>query len=345
MKIRKIITAVTAFTLVCGMPVFPYARPLTEVQAGIEIIETEEEYTVGIYENLFEYHKCSDHIEIGKQIDKESFTALEIPSEINGMPVTAIAKEVFFECTGLTSITIPYSVTTIKQGAFYSCTGLTSITIPYSVTTIKQGAFYDCSALTSITIPESITTVEDYVFRSCTSLTSVTIPDSVTTIGKFSFCECPSLTSITIPDSVTTIGMGAFNSCTGLTSMTIPNSIKTIDIAVFEGCDSLTDIYYSGTEEEWNNISIEDYGNDILNHVTIHFNSSRDEKNLSGDANLDGKVSISDAVAILQYLANAEKYPLDGQAKINADVDGAEGVTGMDAAVIQQYDAGIITEI
>jgi endo-1,4-beta-xylanase len=60
-----------------------------------------------------------------------------------------------------------------------------------------------------------------------------------------------------------------------------------------------------------------------------------------GDANLDGKVSISDAVAILQYVANASKYNLDDKAKANADVDGNPGVTGKDAAVLQQVDAGV----
>ena len=60
-----------------------------------------------------------------------------------------------------------------------------------------------------------------------------------------------------------------------------------------------------------------------------------------GDANLDGKVSISDSVAILQYVANASKYNLDDKAKANADVDGDPGVTGKDAAVIQSVDAGV----
>ncbi|MBR1591739.1 MAG: RICIN domain-containing protein [Ruminococcus sp.] len=71
--------------------------------------------------------------------------------------------------------------------------------------------------------------------------------------------------------------------------------------------------------------------------------SDETQQRLAGDANNDGKVSISDAIAILQYLANSEKYPLNGICKINADVDGEEGVTGKDAAIIQAYDAGVIT--
>ncbi|MEE3405367.1 MAG: RICIN domain-containing protein, partial [Acutalibacteraceae bacterium] len=63
---------------------------------------------------------------------------------------------------------------------------------------------------------------------------------------------------------------------------------------------------------------------------------------LLGDANVDGKVSISDAVRILQYIANAQKYPLDETAKINADVfDIGSGVTANDAALIQAVDAGV----
>ena len=63
---------------------------------------------------------------------------------------------------------------------------------------------------------------------------------------------------------------------------------------------------------------------------------------LAGDANLDRKVSISDAVRILQYIANNNKYPLSSQAAKNADVYGNnDGVTANDAAAIQRYDAGV----
>jgi hypothetical protein len=61
-----------------------------------------------------------------------------------------------------------------------------------------------------------------------------------------------------------------------------------------------------------------------------------------GDTNADGKVNVADAVAVLQYIANAEKYPLTAQAKFNADIDGEEGITGGDAKAIQMIDAGIV---
>ena len=59
-----------------------------------------------------------------------------------------------------------------------------------------------------------------------------------------------------------------------------------------------------------------------------------------GDANGDFRVSISDSVTILQYLANANKYPLDEWQKINADCyNTGDGITGMDAQAIQELDA------
>ena len=70
------------------------------------------------------------------------------------------------------------------------------------------------------------------------------------------------------------------------------------------------------------------------------------DSNISGDANSDFKVSISDAVKILQNLSNKEKYPLTEQETTNADCyDPGSGVTGMDAQAVQKLDAGIIDSL
>jgi len=60
---------------------------------------------------------------------------------------------------------------------------------------------------------------------------------------------------------------------------------------------------------------------------------------VAGDANLDVKVSVADSVAILQHIGNRDKYGLSSLGLLNADVDGAAGVTANDARVLQEWDA------
>ena len=169
--------------------------------------------------------------------------------------VTTIGYVAFYNCSNLTSVTIPDSVTTIGECVFAGCTSLTSVVIGDSVTTIGYGAFSGCASLTSVTIPDSVTTIGYGAFSGCSSLTSITIPDSVTTIseeafswclyltsvtigdgGKCAFSSCSSLTSVTIGNSVTEIGDYAFYACESLIGVTIPDSVTTIGEAAFGGC-------------------------------------------------------------------------------------------------------------
>lgn len=138
-----------------------------------------------------------------------------IPSGIKSVTITGgeIPYHAFYNCSELTSITIPDGVTSIGGAAFYNCCGLTNITIPDSVASISNGVFSDCNGLTSITIPDSVASIDSSAFSGCSGLTSITIPDSVTSIGNYAFSGCSGLTSVTIGNSVTSIGEYAFVDC------------------------------------------------------------------------------------------------------------------------------------
>ena len=206
----------------------------------------------------------------------------------------------FTGCTGLTGVVIPDSVTSIGEQAFYQCRSLIDITIPDGVTEIDVAAFCSCESLTSVTIPNNVTIIGMVAFQDCTSLESITIPDSVTDIGSGAFYRCTSLKEITIPGGVSYLGHGVFSDfgectslkkvvlldgvekigktfrgCTNLSSITIPSSVTCIISGAFDACDNLKDVYYTGTEEQWNAISIEydEYEfNETLLNATIHYN-------------------------------------------------------------------------
>ena len=122
---------------------------------------------------------------------------------------------------------------------FYDCSGLTSLTLPSSVTSIGWYAFYGCSGLTSLTLPSGVTSIGYEAFRGCSGLTSLTIPSSVTEIGDYAFKGCSGLTSLTLPSSVTLICWGAFEGCSGLTSIyAYLEKIPKLGSDVFTGCDA-----------------------------------------------------------------------------------------------------------
>lgn len=234
----------------------------------------------------------------------------DIKKVIINYGITSISENAFKHCKALKDITIPNSVTYIGYIAFQYCESLTNITIPDSVTYISDVAFDSCTSLTSITIPDSVTSIGNYVFSNCTNLESITIPNSVTSIGGSAFYNCPSLTSITIPNSVTSIGKCAFCECESLISVTIPKSITSIGDMAFCRCDKLEDVYYTGTKEEWDKITL-GTSNECLTNATKHYNSMG---GLCGDNakwifdNTTGTLTISGTGDMTNYV-NETKVP------------------------------------
>jgi thiol-disulfide isomerase/thioredoxin len=195
-----------------------------------------------------------------------SLTDVVLPSNL-----TDISKGMFMVCISLTRIDIPDSVTKIGECAFASCLSLTEVDLPLGLATIDANAFMGCSALRSITIPEGITEIADYAFMGCTLLSDVNLPSTITRIGIGAFALCEALTEIRIPDGVVTIDSQAFCYCPALTTLIIPKSVTTIGDYAFTESPAITDVYYVGTEEEWENITV-GMLNESFTGATIHYN-------------------------------------------------------------------------
>lgn len=93
--------------------------------------------------------------------------------------------------------------------------------------------------------------------------------------------------------------------------------------------------------------AVADEENQCINFYTVDLNefSETPTKDVFGDANCDGKVTIADSTAILQSLGNPDKYGLSEQGAINADCcNHGDGVMTSDALAIQMVDAGMLKQ-
>lgn len=208
----------------------------------------------------------------------ESITDISVPKS-----VISIGNRVFRWCSSLANISVDAANPnyTSVDGVLFNkakteiiCypagTKASNYTIPNSVTSISVCAFGFCQNLTNITIPNGVTSIGDDAFENSQNLTDITIPNSVTNIGSSAFWGCSALESITIPNSVISVDDYAFYDCSALKSVTISDSVTSIGLAAFNSNESLSDVYYTGSEEEWNSISIAE-GNHSLLNATIHF--------------------------------------------------------------------------
>lgn len=199
---------------------------------------------------------------------------LTVPSELGGYPVTGLGESAFYNCTGVTDVTIPNGVTHIGPRAFASCASLENVTIGSGVTQIDFEVFPSCRHLRNIAvdpantaymsqngmlltkdgktlvygtcgnsvIPSGVTTIGRSAFFG-RKLESVQFPSSVTNIGGWAFAWCRDL-KLTIPDTVTQIDGDAFQSCFNL-NVWLPRRFEgNLSPVVFRDCSNLTVNYY-----------------------------------------------------------------------------------------------------
>ena len=171
---------------------------------------------------------------------------LTVPSELGGYPVTGLGESAFYNCTGLTDVTIPNGVTHIGPRAFSCCSGLVNVTIGSGVASIESYVFPSCVNLRNIAVDPANTA---YMSQDGMLLTKdgttlvygvggdVEIPSGVATIGTSAFFG-RNLKSIRFSGGVTNIGSWAFGYCDNL-DMSIPDTTLKIGDFAFVGCRNL----------------------------------------------------------------------------------------------------------
>ena len=226
-------------------------------------------------EGDFEYAVWDGEVTITRYTRYDA--VVNIPATLGGYPVTRIGDDAFRGNYAIEQITIPEGITTIGSCAFYHCQELKQITIPASATTIAVNALHWCYDLLSVDVDANnpaYCSQDGALFNKDKSVLiqypagkkdeSYTVPDSVTLIEDSAFA-LSSLREVIISDGVTTIGYEAFHQCLSLKTVTISNSVTAIDDRAFFGCDSLQTAYYKGTQQDWEQVTVAELNEQLLN--------------------------------------------------------------------------------
>lgn len=159
---------------------------------------------------------------------KGSPEVIDLPSQIDGVPVTEIRENAFYKCGTLKKIVIPESVSKIGNYAFFECTSLETAEINAGITAVPEGAFYGCESLENISLNTGVTAVEDYAFFGCRSIEEFDFPVGVTDIGAYSFAGCTGLNEVKLSGKLKNIEPYSFYNCESLDRINLPESLLSI---------------------------------------------------------------------------------------------------------------------
>ena len=248
----------------------------------------------------YAFNNCSDLIEVKMgdgvtSIGESAFHGcknlmnIKLPNSI-----VSIGESAFFGCANLKNINIPNKLNYLSKNIFFSCGNLLKIDIPDSVEYIGENAFTNCHSLVNVRISNNLISIGGGAFSYCENLvfneydnmlyigsednpylilikvkkekeTLWKIRDETRIIYGQAFSACRTLTSINIPNNVVFIGEYAFYGCNNLNNIKMSSNIKAIADFAFSGCTNLSEVNYKGTEEQWNNIAIGMYNENLTN--------------------------------------------------------------------------------
>ncbi len=233
------------------------------------------------------FYECLGIKEFIVSEDNQSFCSVD--GDILTKDKTCIVK---IASTKSGDYVVPDYVNDIMPKAFRACPYITTITMhdhmtgPHISDESSNGCqFVNLDSLTAINIADNQHGYYDidgvYFMYNGTLLRKYpdnkpdkvyTVPDGVNIISDYAFYRANHVERVILPESVTTLYPYSFSGCEKLNEIVIPKSLKNIQNYTFNGINSILTVYYAGTEEEWNKISIGASGNEGLLNSNIIYN-------------------------------------------------------------------------
>lgn len=269
MKIKRIIASIFALTMTfSSVSYFKSAETVPYASAFDEV--TEEEKTEGIFTYTVSY--LEDSVKI-VQCDKDAKGVIDIPSEIEGLPVTEVKGGTFIDCKGITSINVPASVEYIHPLVFNAKSNFDEESLLESINVDEENQYYSsedgilfskdkteivcyppAKKGTTYEIPETVKVIMT-AFIGNQNLEKITISKNVENT-VMAFYHCSKLKEVNIEYGVKEIGLVSFANCSALEKVSIPLSVNTIDAYAFGNCTSLekidlSEVWYIEGDKEY----------------------------------------------------------------------------------------------
>lgn len=180
--------------------------------------------------------------------------------------LTYLGEKAFFNCTGLTTISLPSTVETYGPNIFYGCKNVTYVELPQDMEKIPNGLLWNCTGLKRIYIPSSVKEIGNAAFYG-SGLEKLNLPDGLQKIDQWAFCSTK-LKEIIIPDSVETIEFRAFIYCDGVENCVVGSGVKEIGQDAFyfwnNKYEDQTGVMHAKTTEQAKLLRYSGYGHEIL---------------------------------------------------------------------------------
>jgi len=224
---------------------------------------------------------------------------LPTSANFNGVEysVYQISSEAFYQCSDLTTLTIPASIYAIKNNAFGMCYSLTKLIIEDSETPLTMGyrsgsgsfhELFNGSPINSIYLGRNLNYTANpnsgyYGPFSHLPIKDIYISDYVTVLPTYIFSYCNHcIESIRFSPNLVEIGAGAFNQSLNMSKIEIPNLVTIIKSNAFYGNSSIREIILGGRLTK-----LETYAFSQCENISVVYCHTVTPPPASGAANID----------------------------------------------------------
>lgn len=194
-------------------------------------------------------------------VDCDNIEEVNFSETLERIGICAFAK-----CNNLGNVYIGDIVTSVEPGAFAGCPNMNAIYVSNNndAYTSENGILFSKdktslyqfpagSTITSYVIPDTVSAIWKWAFYT-SAIESINIPNNVTAIGDYAFQGCLNLESIKLPNNIATIPVGMLYG-SGVKEVYIPLSVTTIRHSAFYFAGNLNNIFFEGTELQWDAIT------------------------------------------------------------------------------------------